>query len=367
MNGPRHPASGEPGRAELRGAPAANTPDHLSSKSSFRMAVFTVVTETDLAQWMRHYDIGEVVDFRGINSGIENSNFFLTTTRGEYVLTIFEKLTAAQLPFYLDLMRHFASHSVPVPDPVPLDDGALFGEIHGKPAAIVTKLEGAAELAPDAEHCAEVGLMLARMHLAGRDFQRYQRNLRSLSWWTETVPTLAPFLSEAQRVLALGELAHQTAFFASADYAALPGGPCHCDLFRDNVLFATAQPGSGHRVRLGGFFDFYFAGCDKWLFDVAVTVNDWCVDLATGRLDAARLDALLRAYQTVRPFTPEECSHWNDMLRAAAYRFWVSRLYDFHLPRAAAMLQPHDPTHFERILLARLEGTATPGASPLCN
>jgi homoserine kinase type II len=330
------------------------------------MAVFTAVTEQELAQWMRHYDLGDVVDFRGIASGIENSNFFLTTTRGEYVLTIFEKLTAAQLPFYLDLMRHLASHRVPVPDPVPRDDGALFGILHGKPTAIVTKLEGAAQLAPNVEHCAEVGHMLARMHLAGRDFAHHQPNLRSLPWWQENVPAVLPYVSEAERELLSSELAHQQAFFGSSDYAALPEGPCHCDLFRDNVLFAHADPATGHEVRLGGFFDFYFAGCDKWLFDVAVTVNDWCVDLASGRLDSARVEALLRAYQTVRPFTREERRHWSDMLRAGAYRFWVSRLYDFHMPRAAEMLKPHDPTHFERILRERLNGSAVPGVPP-CN
>ncbi|MEA3131977.1 MAG: homoserine kinase type, partial [Paraburkholderia sp.] len=270
------------------------------------MAVFTAVTEPQLAEWMRHYDLGDVVEFRGIPSGIENSNFFLTTTRGEYVLTIFEKLTAGQLPFYLDLMQHLAAHRVPVPDPMPREDGALFGMLHGKPAAIVTKLEGAPELAPRVEHCVEVGHMLARMHLAGRDYARYQPNLRSLPWWKETVPTILPFLAGAQRDLLSSELAHQEAFFASADYAALPEGPCHADLFRDNALFAHAAPETGHEVRLGGFFDFYFAGCDKWLFDVAVTVNDWCVDLATGKLDEARTEAMLRAYQTVRPFTVEE-------------------------------------------------------------
>ncbi|PMS17688.1 homoserine kinase [Trinickia dabaoshanensis] len=331
------------------------------------MAVFTVVNETDLAQWMRHYDLGDVVDFRGIPSGIENSNFFLTTTRGAFVLTIFEKLTAQQLPFYLELMRHLAHHGVPVPDPMPRTDGALFGLLHGKPAAIVSKLPGQCELAPGSEHCAEVGQMLARMHLAGRDFKPYLPNLRSLPWWQETVPRVLPFLAEPQRELLTTELAHQSAFFASADYASLPGGPCHCDLFRDNVLFAPAAPQTSHTVRLGGFFDFYFAGCDKWLFDVAVTVNDWCVDLATGRLDPTRADALLRAYQTVRPFTPEERRHWSDMLRAGAYRFWVSRLYDFYLPRAAQMLKPHDPTHFERILRDRLADVTRLDASNTCN
>lgn len=331
------------------------------------MAVFTAVTDHQLAQWMRHYDLGDVVELRGIQSGIENSNFFLTTTRGEYVLTIFEKLTAVQLPFYLDLMRHFASHRVPVPDPMPRDDGALFGMLNGKPAAIVTKLEGAPQLQPNEEHCIEVGQMLARMHLAGRDFAHHQPNLRSLPWWQDTVPAIVPYLDDAQRTLLTSELAHQQAFFASADYAELPEGPCHCDLFRDNVLFEHAAPDSGHEVRLGGFFDFYFAGCDKWLFDVAVTVNDWCVELATGELDMARVEAMLRAYQTVRPFTDAENRHWGDMLRAGAYRFWVSRLYDFHLPRAAEMLTPHDPGHFERILRKRLEGVALPGIHRSCN
>jgi homoserine kinase type II len=223
------------------------------------------------------------------------------------------------------------------------------------------------ELAPQVEHCIEVGQMLARMHLAGRDYARYQPNLRSLPWWKETVPTILPFLEGAQRDLLSSELAHQEAFFASADYAALPEGPCHADLFRDNALFAHAAPNTGHEVRLGGFFDFYFAGCDKWLFDVAVTVNDWCVDLATGKLDEARTEALLRAYQTVRPFTVEENRHWGNMLRAGAYRFWVSRLYDFHLPRAAEMLKPHDPGHFERILRERLTGAALPGIHSSCN
>ncbi len=317
---------------------------------------------------MRHYELGDVLAFRGIPSGIENSNFFLTTTRGEYVLTIFEKLTAQQLPFYLDLMRHLAGHGVPVPDPIPRDDGALFGELHGKPAAIVTKLDGSAELAPGVAHCIEVGQMLARMHLAGRDYPRNQPNLRSLPWWQENVPAISPFITDAQRALLDSELAHQASFFASDDYAALPAGPCHCDLFRDNVLFAHAAPGTGHDVRLGGFFDFYFAGYDKWLFDVAVTVNDWCVDLATGVLDVARADALLRAYQTVRPFTAEERRHWSDMLRAGAYRFWVSRLYDFYLPRAAEMLKPHDPGHFERILRERIAHTpALPEIQTACN
>ncbi|MGI4860236.1 MAG: homoserine kinase [Janthinobacterium lividum] len=322
------------------------------------MAVFTPVTESDLARWLTHYSLGDVIDFRGIASGIENSNFFLTTTRGEFVLTIFEQLHAQELPFYLNLMRHLAARGVPAPDPVPRDDGALQGLLHGKPAAIVTRLAGHAQLAPQAAHCAQVGAMLARAHLAGRDFGDTQPNLRSLDWWQATAPALYPHLDAAQRALLTCELAHQSAFFASDDYRQLPGGPCHCDLFRDNVLFvagAAADAGNADADRLGGFFDFYFAGCDAWLFDLAVTVNDWCVDLDSGALDLPRAQALLRAYQAVRPLTDIEARHWQDMLRAGALRFWVSRLYDFFRPRSAELLQPHDPGRFERTLRARID------------
>lgn len=322
------------------------------------MAVFTAVTETDLAQWLQHYALGQVVDFRGIASGIENSNFFLTTTQGEYVLTLFEQLDATQLPFYLELMQHLAAHGVPVPDPVPRRDGALFGSLRGKPACIVTKLAGQPQLAPGTAHCAEVGQMLARLHLAGRSFARRQPNLRSLPWWHAAQAAVEPFLSEPQRALLRDELAFQSEFAAGAAYRALPEGPCHCDLFRDNVLFVAAD-GAGPD-RLGGFFDFYFAGDDKWLFDLAVCVNDWCVDLASGALDLERTRALLRAYQTVRPFTAEESTHWRTLLRAGALRFWVSRLYDFYRPRSAEMLKPHDPTHFERILRERISASHLP-------
>lgn len=315
------------------------------------MAVFTAVNDDDLGRWLADYSIGQPGALRGIASGIENSNYFLSTSAGEYVLTIFEKLSAEELHYYLELMRHLAAHGVPVPDPVPRRDGSLQGLLHGKPAAIVTRLPGAAQLQPDAGHCAAIGAMVARAHLAGRDFALRQPNLRSLGWWQAVRPSLEPFLSETERSLLDAELAHQSAFFGSADYAALPGGACHCDLFRDNVLFVEQ---AGAAPRLGGFFDFYFAGDDKWLFDLAVTVNDWCVRPGSGGLDLPRLQALLSAYQRVRPLQAAELRRWPDMLRAAALRFWVSRLYDLHLPRAAALLTPHDPRHFERILRERI-------------
>jgi homoserine kinase type II len=188
--------------------------------------------------------------------------------------------------------------------------------------------------------------MLARMHLAAHDYPLYQPNLRGLSWWRETTPVVLPYLSDDNQQLLRAEMQFQENLAASTIYPSLPSGPIHADLFRNNVMFNGEQ--------LSGFFDFYFAGCDRWLFDVAVTVNDWCIDLDSGATDAARVRALLDAYHAVRPFTVEESSAWPAMLRAAALRFWISRLYDFYLPREAEMLTPHDPTHFERILRHRI-------------
>lgn len=324
------------------------------------MAVFTSVTRDQLTDWLQNYALGQVLDFRGISSGIENTNYFLTTERGEFVLTLFENLTAEQLPFYLHLMRHLAGHGIPVPDPVPDGDGNLLGELCGKPATIVTKLAGRSHLQPTALHCAQVGDMLARLHLAGQDYPRFQPNLRSLPWWRQAVPAVLPFLDEQESTLLRAEMAYQEQVFASADYLSLPQGPCHCDLFRDNVLFIDGDPQAGTTDRLGGFFDFYFAGCDKWLFDLAVTVNDWCCEPESGQIDATRCLALLQAYHAVRPLGRAEAACWRAMLRAGALRFWLSRLYDYHLPRAAEMLKPHDPGHFERILRQRIGAPAVP-------
>jgi len=310
------------------------------------MAVFTPVTLDDLSQWIKQFPLGKALALKGIASGIENSNFFLTTERGEYVLTIFENLSFEQLPFYVQLMRHLAERGVPVPAPVANDAGELVVALHGKPAAIVSKLDGSSQMDPQPVHCAEVGTILAKMHLAGRDFALRQPNLRGLDWWVETVPKVLPFLDAETAALLQSELAFQRDFAAGSTYAELERGPVHADLFRNNVMFVGE--------RLSGCFDFCFAGWDTWLFDLAVTVNDWCIDLDTGRLDEARVVALTRAYHAVRPFTAADHAAWLPMLRAAALRFWLSRLYDYHRPREAEMLTPHDPTHFERVLRERI-------------
>jgi homoserine kinase type II len=310
------------------------------------MAVFTTVSLDDVQPWIAQFPLGRALALTGIASGRENSKLCRTTGSGEDGLTIFENLDFEQLPFYLQLMRHLAGHGVLVPAPVPNDQGELCVALHGKPAAIVSKLEGSSELAPQPVHCAEVGAMLARMHLAGRDFPLRQPNLRGLAWWHFATPAVLPHLSDAEGALLRAEMHFQEAFHGSALFKRLQQGPVHADLFRNNVMFDGE--------RLTGFFDFYFAGCDTWLFDVAVTINDWCVDLDPGVLDEARERAFLDAYHAVRPFTADEQEAWQPMLRAGALRFWLSRLYDLHQPREAEMLTPHDPGHFERILRERI-------------
>ena len=311
------------------------------------MAVFTPVNLTDLTHWMTQFNLGRAQSIKGISSGIENSNFFLTTDNGEFVLTIFENLNFEQLSFYLHLMDHLAQRGVLVPAPVANNAGQLVNNLHGKPAAIVSKLLGESQLDPLPVHCAEVGAMLAKMHLAGADYNIVQDNLRGITWWTQTTPKVMPFLTPEQQTLLSDELHYQQQFAQSPTYAELARGPIHADLFRNNVMFNGTQ--------LTGFFDFYFAGWDTFIFDIAVTINDWCIDLSTGVLDANRVDALLKAYQQVRPLTASEQQAYNPMLRAAALRFWLSRLYDFHQPREAHMLTPHDPAHFERILRNRIQ------------
>ena len=315
------------------------------------MAVYTEVSNKEARELLRRLQLGKLLTLRGIEGGIENTNYFVTSEAGEYVLTLFERLSAEQLPFYLHLMHHLAHHGIPVPDPQADKYGEILHQVAGKPAALATKLRGKSQLAPQAVHCTAVGNMLARMHLAARDYERQQPNLRALPWWNETVPVVLPYLAPEVAELLKSELAYQNHIAESSAYTALPRGPVHADLFRDNAMFEGEE--------MTGIFDFYFAGVDTFLFDLAVVMNDWCIDLATGVIDTARANALLAAYQAVRPLVAAERQLLNAMLRAGALRFWVSRLWDFYLPREASMLKPHDPTHFERVLRARL---ATPFA-----
>ncbi len=301
------------------------------------MAVFTRVSEADITAWLSNYSLGSLLDLQGIPAGIENTNYFVTTGNGRFVLTLFEKLTADDLPFYLNLMSHLARHGIPCPAPVADHNNRLLGKLNGKPACIVSRLPGKSVMQPGAAHCAAVGAMLGQMHCAGQSFGDRMVNPRGAAWRTEAARQVKIFLSAPDAAL----LESEVALHAAYSMGELPRGVIHADLFRDNVLM------DGERV--GGLIDFYFACTDALLYDVAITVNDWCVS-ADGRLDAERARAMLNAYHAARPFTPAESKAWPLALRVAALRFWISRLFDQHLPRDGEMVHAHDPEQFKRIL-----------------
>ena len=314
------------------------------------MAVYTEVSFSEASLLFQQLNLGRLTMLEGCSGGIENTNYFATAEQNgdykEYVLTLFERLTLAQLPFYLRLMKHMVQRGIPVPEPSPNALGELVFEFNGKPAVVVNRLPGKTELDPSSEHRAQVAVMLAKMHLAGSDFELRQPNLRGVAWWNETVPVVLPYLSANQKSLIQQELSYQNQVAALDSYANLPRGQVHADLFRDNVMFDTV---AGKPI-LSGFFDFYFAGFDALIFDLAVCLNDWCIDLQTGMINAQYAHMFIASYNTVRRLEVVELGMLAAMLRASALRFWLSRLWDFYLPRQASILKAHDPASFELIL-----------------
>lgn len=302
------------------------------------MAVFTSVTEAELTAWLSGYSLGQLLELQPIASGIENTNYFVTTSNGRFVLTLFEKLTADELPFYLNLMAHLARHGIPCPCPVANRHNQFLGTLNGRPASIVSRLNGKSISAPNNEQCAAIGAMLGQMHNAGQSFSQIMSNPRGAAWRALTAPQVRPFLDTQQAALLDSEVALHA---RQRNWAALPQGVIHADLFRDNVLLEGDS--------IGGLIDFYFACSDALLYDVAITVNDWCMN-ADGMLEAAHTQTFLRAYHAVRPLQDRERAAWPLMLRLAALRFWLSRLFDLYLPRDGELIQAHDPRHFERIL-----------------
>ena len=308
------------------------------------MSVFTPVSPEQLAVWLQRYDLGPPQSLEGISEGVQNSNFFVDTAGERHVLTLFENVEPALLPLYLDLMAHLARHGVPCPAPRRARDGSLLGRLNDRPAALFSRLTGHSVGATTSAHCAAIGTALARLHLAGRDFAA-PAHPRGRAWIETTAARIMPLLPTDDAHLLANELACQR-----SESPPLPAGVIHADLFRDNVLFID---GSGPAT-LGGLLDFYFAGHGEYLFDLAIVANDWCL-ADDGNLDAARTDALLGAYNRERPLTPTEHTAWPRQLRAAALRFWLSRLEDFHRPPSGEEVTVRDPAAFRRILDRRIE------------
>jgi len=301
------------------------------------MAVFTSVSEAELTAWLGDYSLGQLLELHGIASGIENTNYFVTTSNGRFVLTLFEIISAEELPFYLNLMAHLARHGIPCPNPVANRSNQFLGMLNSKPACIVSRLNGKSTTAPSSEQCAAIGAMLGQLHIAGQSFSQNMPNPRGAAWRAATSPRVRPFLDSQQAEL----LEHEVALQSKQEYASLPQGVIHADLFRDNVLLEENH--------VSGLIDFYFACSDALLYDVAITVNDWCTH-ADGALDASKTQSLLRAYNAVRPLNENEHNSWPFLLRVAALRFWMSRLFDKYLPRDGELIYAHDPLRFELIL-----------------
>jgi homoserine kinase type II len=301
------------------------------------MSVFTNVSVDELKPWLSSYSIGDLVELKGIASGISNTNYFVTTTTGKYVLTLFEEHSADELPYFLSLMTHLSERGVPCPHPVKRLDGLQLDELNGKPAAIVSCLNGRDITAPSVNQCKELGQVLANMHIAGSTFTLRNQDSRDLVWREATAKKVLYFLDENDREMLRETMLRQ----AALDTFALPQGVIHADLFRDNVLF------DGEKI--GGVIDFYYACRGAFLYDVAIAVNDWCVN-EDGSLDSVRVKVLLRSYHEVRPFVQAEQLVWPDMLLIAALRFWLSRLKDKFYPQSGELTHAKDPQHFQKIL-----------------
>jgi homoserine kinase type II len=311
------------------------------------MSVYTKVSFDELAAWLLRYALSPLVDLAPIASGIENTNYFVTTENERLVLTLYERLPAEDLPFYLNLMAHLAQHGVPAPAPIADRSGTYFSVLNNKPASLVTRLDGAPKLTPDASHCAQIGRTLAQLHVATGTFRGRHANPRGATWRTQAARAVKRFLQPEQLELLNSEMDAQRKMARRR----LPHSAIHGDLFRDNALFVGD--------RLAGIIDFGFAATDALSYDLAITVNDWCID-AECELDAERTRALIDAYQVVRPLTDDERDAWPLLLRLSALRFWLSRLYDMHLPRPGELTHAHDPEHFERVLRARVAHSGPP-------
>lgn len=316
------------------------------------MAVYTEISDDELTTFVAGYDIGHVVSFKGIAEGVENSNYLLQTDRANFILTIYEKRVAEKdLPFFLGLMDHLADRAFPCPTPIHGRDGDALRRLAGKPAAIVSFVEGLWVRRPTPDHCAQLGTALGMMHVAGEGFSQQRANALTVADWRPLFDRCKAGADTVEAGLA-DSIAHELTELEQAWPRALPSDVIHADLFPDNVLFLDNK--------LSGFIDFYFACNDFLAYDIAVCLNAWCFE-ADGAFNITKAKALLTAYRRQRPIADEELAALPLLARGAALRFLLTRLYDWLNQVPGALVQPKDPLEYWRKLQFH-RGVTGPGA-----
>lgn len=303
------------------------------------MAVYTDITEQELGAFLRDYDIGDLLSYKGIAEGTENSNFLLHTTKASYILTLYEKrVDRNDLPFFLGLMEHLATRDVTCPLPVKRNDGSLIGDLAGRPAAIITFLEGMWPRRPTAVHCRAVGEALAKLHVAGADFALKRANALSVPGWKTLWDGCHERADEVEKGL-VAEVDADFAAIASAWPKDLPAGVIHADLFPDNVFFLGDE--------LSGLIDFYFACNDFFAYDLAICLNAWCFE-RDHSFNLTKGTAMLAGYQSIRPLRKDEVEALPLLCRGASLRFMLTRLYDWLHGPNGALVQKRDPLEYVR-------------------
>jgi homoserine kinase type II len=306
------------------------------------LAVYTAITDQDVSGHLLDYDIGELQSLKGIAEGVQNSNYLLSTSKGQYILTLYEQMVeAADLPFYIGLMEHLFKSGINCPQPMKMKNGKALSSLCKRPSAIVSFLNGFSVSEPQEDHCAQLGQMLARMHLSAANFPQSLDNALGQSRWREFYRRSGGRAGEiAEELPAIMD--EELTFLDNNWPTRLPGGVIHADLFPDNVFFLGGK--------LSGFIDFYFAANDLLAFDVAICINAWCF-LSDGSFNKRNARALLKGYQSVRRLEKEEVEALPILCRGASIRFLVTRVYDWLNVPAQAIVTPHDP----RIYLDRLK------------
>ncbi|MCX7096948.1 MAG: homoserine kinase [Methylococcales bacterium] len=301
------------------------------------MSVYTTINQLQLAQFLRAYDLGQALSFEGIQAGINNSNYFVETTQGSFVLTLFETLDADDLTHFIKLLPHLAGQGIPCPSPQADRQGQCLHQLNGKPAALFNRLSGHTVNRPTSSQCHAIGACLARVHKATQNYPFPISNSHDLDGCKSQLDKMAASLPTPDLALISDELRFQT----ENTHPSLPQGLIHADLFRDNALFVGEQ--------LSGILDFYSACQGVLLSDIAIVANDWCCE--NGQMNADKMAAMLAGYESVRPLSAAEKQHWNVALRAAALRFWLSRLEHQLFPRPGDLIQQKDPLYFKHLLL----------------